>query len=317
MRYVPYYELAHIPNIIVDGPANQHTRLILSHWPHSGTPWDLKADLSAQIVFRYLDRPDLNVQVDAVSNNHFDEDGLIGLFSILNPGAAQAQRDLLIDIAAAGDFGTFKFRDAAKIAFVIGAFADEETSPLPAGIFRCPYPEHTSGLYQEMLVRLPEILAKLEGFRSLWEPQEQQLLRSEAAFRSGGIRIEEIPSVDLAIVTLPEDHLDCHQMAIHNTTNCFRILTMAGRKYELKYRYETWVQYVSARPLPRVDLGPLAKQLSEKEASAWKFDGVDAIIPRLYLENAAESRIPPEAFRAEVEAFLANAPPAWLPFDHH
>ena len=85
MHYVPYHRLGNIPNIIVDGAANESTLLTLSHWPQSGTPWALKDDLSAQIVFRYLDQPAFHVAVDAVSNNHFDEDGLISLFALLHP----------------------------------------------------------------------------------------------------------------------------------------------------------------------------------------------------------------------------------------
>jgi hypothetical protein len=72
MRYIPYQELKELPNIIVDGSGNQHSVLVLSHWPRSGTSQEFKDDLSAQIVFRYLDRPDLQVSVEAVSNNHFD-----------------------------------------------------------------------------------------------------------------------------------------------------------------------------------------------------------------------------------------------------
>src|SRR5262245_22616278 len=114
MKFEAYYKLGDVANIIVDGAPNAATRLTLSHWPHSGTPQELKADLSAQIVFRYLDRPDLHVDVEAVSNNHFDEDGLVSLYAMLNPEAAQKSRELLIDVAAAGDFGTYRFRDAAR-----------------------------------------------------------------------------------------------------------------------------------------------------------------------------------------------------------
>jgi len=43
-----------VPNIIVDGAANLGTELALSHWPNSTTPQELRADLSAEIVFNYL-----------------------------------------------------------------------------------------------------------------------------------------------------------------------------------------------------------------------------------------------------------------------
>lgn len=330
MRYIPYQELGTAPNVIVDGSGNEHTRIVLSHWPKSGTPAPLKDDLSAQIVFRYLDRPDLRVEAEAVSNNHFDEDGLVGVYAMLHPEEARANRDLLVDVAAAGDFGTYRSRGAARAVFVLSAFADPELSPLGAASFARPYPDVAAGLYRELLALLPEVLGSPERFRRHWEAEEAVLDASEAAIRGGLIGIEEAPDLDLAVVTLPERwperhvhrftqarHTSCHPMAIHTATHRFRILLMQGRRYELQYRYESWVQYQSARPKPRVDLAPLARELSTLEDGdgRWSFDGVQAITPRLRLEGSGASRIPPEELRRRVEEFLKTAPPAWDPYD--
>jgi hypothetical protein len=54
-RYVTYKEAAQASNIVVEGATNDNCKLILSHWPKSGTSWPLKADTSAYIVFNYLD----------------------------------------------------------------------------------------------------------------------------------------------------------------------------------------------------------------------------------------------------------------------
>src|SRR5438093_8265778 len=101
MRFVPYHELAGAPSVIVDGSGADGTVLTLSHWPRSGTPWPLKDDLSTQIVFRYLKQPELHVAPEAVPNNHFDEDGLAGVFALLHPEQAFAIRPLLEDVASA------------------------------------------------------------------------------------------------------------------------------------------------------------------------------------------------------------------------
>jgi hypothetical protein len=317
MRYVPFHELKELPNIIVDGSGNKHTVLMLSHWPHSGTPQEFKDDLSAQIVFRYLDRPDLQVSVEAVSNNHFDEDGLVSLYGILNPEQAQGQRNLLIDIAAAGDFGTYKFREAARIAFTIEAWTNPETSPLNSTIFNQSYPDITANLYRELLLKLPEIIANTDAFQIYWDPQDAELQKSEEAVEKGIIQIEEIPALDLAIITLPENFSTLHPMALHNGISCFCLLLIQGRKYELRYRYETWIQYVSQRLIPRVDFKPLAEQLTQQEngETYWQFDGVEKIIPRLHLIGVAESQISPDSFRRQITDFLMVAPPAWNPFD--
>jgi hypothetical protein len=330
MHYLPHDELGDGWNIIVDGAGNSKSLITLSHWPHSGTPRELKDDLSAQIVFRYLDRPDCWVNAEVVSNNHFDEDGLVGVYALLHPSEARAQRALLTDIAAAGDFGTYRLREAARAVFVLSAFADPELSPLAADIFREPYPKLAARLYLELLPKLPEIITNLERFRLYWEREDALLDEAEAMIRKGTITIEEIPCLDLAIVTLPEDvavgkvhrfaqerRAACHPMALHGAIGSFRVLLVQGRRYELQYRYESWVQYMSRRPLPRIDLNPLTQRLSEEEGGAgrWVFDGVDEIAPRMRLVGAEESRWSEDRFVKSVKEFLATAEGSWNPYD--
>ena len=149
-RYVPSCKLGELPNVIVDGAPNEHTVLTLSHWPKSGTPSGLMRDTSAEIASVYLEAPNLHGNVDVVSNNHFDEDGLVALFTLLEPELASAQRDLLLDVATTGDFGTYRRRDAARIVFTLSAYADPKLSPLPAELFQAAdddYQEHVAGLY--------------------------------------------------------------------------------------------------------------------------------------------------------------------------
>ena len=321
MHFVPYDELSDLPNVVVDGAANPHTLITLSHWPGSATPAALRDDLSTQIVFRYLDSPELWVEAEAVSNNHFDEDGLVGIYSLVDPAEALPRRELLIDIAAAGDFGTYRFREAARTAFVLSAFADPETSPLDRGIFRQRYMRLAATLYRELLQRLPEIIEDLPGYRRYWESEDAMLADSEAMIREGRIQIQEISELDLAVVTLPESlpgrkihrftlnrRAACHPMALHNVARSFRILLIQGRTYELQYRYESWVQYVSRTPLPRIDLAPLAERLSALESGRgrWVFDGVEEITPKLSLDGADQSRIPPQEFVAQVKEFLSS-----------
>jgi hypothetical protein len=328
MRYVAYPELDETPNIVVDGKGTPSTTLTLSHWPHSGTPAALRADTSAEIVFRYLDRPDLHVDVEAVSNNHFDEDGLVGLFALLHPDEALGLRARLTDLATAGDFGRYSDREAARASFALSALADPERTTLEPSTFAGAYPERTANLYRALLPRLHDIAAHPERFRSLWEEEDAALGESLEALRSGLVRIDEDPTIDLAVVTIPDRLADkgshrftqsrsqaVHPMAIHNATHCLRTLLVQGGRYELQYRYETWVQLASRRPMPRADLGALAAALTERETrgASWSFDGVDSITPSL--GHDGESSFSPPVLLAEVKAFLTTAPPAFDPYD--
>lgn len=331
MRFVPYHELKDsTPNIIVDGAAGPGTVLTLSHWPKSGTPAALKRDTSGEIVFAYLDSPASHVGAEIASNNHFDEDGLIGIFELLQPAMAEKHRALLIDAAQAGDFGVYRRREAARIAFAISAFADSDTSPLPAEVFSMPYLPMCGELYRRILEVVPAMLTNLEDFRRLWEGEDEKLSASEELIEKGTVTIEEQPELDLAIVRLPVDlaaqgahrfaqrRLEgCHPFAANSHTNCARLLTIQGNRVEFQYRYESWVQVVSRRVLPRVDLKPFAEELNREERSGgkWVFDSVERITPRLHMTGSSASSIPAESIRKQLERFLTTAPSAWNPFD--
>jgi hypothetical protein len=330
MRFLPYARSESVPNVIVDGAGNRDTVLTLSHWPKSGTPAALKGDTSTAIVFNYLDRPGFHVNAEVVSNNHFDEDGLIGIFALLEPAAAGQHRDLLLDVARAGDFGVFTQRTAARIAFTLSSYADPDTSPLPGRLFELPYPDLAGELYVRLLERLPGVLANVEEHRALWESEDERLAASEELIERGVITIDERVDLDLAIVHLPEDSIrqpahrftqqrlaECHPFALHNRTERSRLLVLQGQRAELQYRYEGWVQMASRRPAPRVDLSGLASELNgdEETAGRWVFDGVDQITPRLHLTGSAITSIPVDTIVKRVEHHLATGRPAWDPYD--
>ena len=184
MRFLPYAQSASLPNIIVDGSANESTILTLSHWPKSNTPSELKRDIE--------ERADLDLAV----------------------------------------------------------------------------------------VRVPADLA------------------AAAVHRFTQRRLAE-----------------CHPGAIHTRTRCSRIFLVQGNRVEFQYRYESWVQMISRRPQPRVDLSDLAAELNREEqtAGSWAFDGVDQITPR-HLEGSPETSISPDRILKLVEDGLRIGAPAWNPY---
>jgi hypothetical protein len=326
LRFVPYDELEGAPNIVVDGAPANDTVLTISHWPGTPCPPGLEADLSAQMAFAYLGRPDLQPEVEFVSNNHFDQDGLVSVAVLTDPEGSYARRDMLVGLAEAGDFATFSDRRSALASMAIAAYADEDRSPL--GHVAGNYDEWAATLYGELLGRLPELVEEPERYNHLWAEEHASLVASEAALQAGEVTIEERADLDLAIVSVCAGAPDrgghrfgggwvagLHPMAVHNATSCFRVLTIRGRSYDLAYRYESWVQFRSRHPLPRVDLSHLADELTGLEdAGRWVFDGVGTITPRLHFDDAEESAIPPAQFLSMVTSELARGEPAWDPY---
>ncbi|MBT3559215.1 MAG: hypothetical protein HN718_00505 [Rhodospirillales bacterium] len=317
-RYVPWTETGFSPSIMVDGGAKSATVLTLSHWPKSGTPENLKRDTSTEIVFEYLMQPGEHLDVGIVTGDHFDEDASLGLFALLEPDFAMAHRDLIVAAAHAGDFSTYSDRQAARIAFTIRALGNPDVSPLDPAIFDTDYDTMCGQLFREVLPRLRPIIEHTDAFEELWGAEDAMLGRSEQALKAGEISIVEHGDGDLAVVTVSGD-LPCYPMAIYNATRCNRILIVHGNNYSFRYRYESWVQYITAPPPPRTDLHELAAALSKDEPgdATWKFDGVEAITPAMELQGADndESMISVDDFTQRLLTALVNGESAWDPFD--
>ncbi|MBA2282625.1 MAG: hypothetical protein M3527_04260 [Actinomycetota bacterium] len=331
MRFAPYHRLDGAPNVIVDGAPTDGTVLSISHWPNLPSPPGLEDDTSALMAFRYLRRPDLHVDAELVSNNHFDQDGLVSTFALVEPEKALAREEVLVDLAAAGDFATYRHRQAARASMVVSAFASGRGGAAADGpLADVPEddPEMDALLYRELLGRLPEIVDHVERYEALWADEDATLEASEQLLARGGA-IEEVPALELAIVTVDATAPDggghrfggdwapgLHPMAVHNATDRVNVATIRGRRYDVELRYEGWVQYRSRTVRPRRDLGLLAARLQDEEASGgtWLASPVSAIVPRLRLDGADASSIAPDRFRALLEQHLAGAPPAWDPF---
>jgi hypothetical protein len=325
LRFVPYHLLGATPNVIVDGGPAPSTRLTLSHWPGSPTPVDLLDDLSAQIAFHALERPELFDGIDAVSNNHFDQDGLVSAFVLLHPDEARVRRDRLIDVASAGDFATFRDRDAMRIAFALAALADPDRSPLDAAVFEGDDDEQCGRLYETLLPRLGELVDHPESVQELWQAEDEHLTESLRAIADGTVRVESDPALDLATVSVPESEarqmatrfttsrsVVVHPAAVHAATNCLRILTVQGSRYRLEMRYETWVMFRSRPVLPRPDLRLLAADLTAIDETEWTADPPRALTP--VLQHRGESTLAVDVMRDRVERFLATSPAAWDPY---
>jgi len=283
VKYIPYSALGGVPNIIVDGAAQEDTVLTLSHWPGSKTPREFRADTSTEIALNYLAAPEAKKKyapkVRAVSNNHFDEDGLCAVWTMVYPKKALHLRDLLIDVARAGDFDTYRRPQAAKVVFTIRSYADPETSPLAE---KLDGDDGTgSARYQALLPLLESFMDDTDDYGPWWDTEWAAMLKSKTAMVMGEVELHEIPRVDLAVAQTAEP---LHPMVLYNHTERLRVLTARPDGYYcLRYRYETWVQFASRPVMPRVDLAPLLPRLQEleKREAQWTFEGNATIRPAL------------------------------------
>lgn len=312
-RFVAHDRLRGAPHVVVDGPLLPGTLIALSHWPQAACPAGLAADTSTAIVDRYLRAEHRGPEFDAVTNNHYDEDGVLAAWLLLErPPQASPERRLALEAAEAGDFGTWTNADAARVALTLMALAERGTSPLPA-VSRALAPQvardPAGALYEAVLPRVGRVLAHPARHRRLWEPAWRRIEEDMALLDAGEARIDERPDADTVIVRTPRP---LHDMALHPRTERMRVLTVTPDGVAtLRHRYETWVRYVSRPLVPRVDLSPAAARLNERETRAglWRFEGVGAIRARLFLAGdggrGAPTGLDADAICDEVAAVTA------------
>jgi hypothetical protein len=334
LQFRGYEELDDTPHVMVDGSARSTSVATFSHWPSSPTPTWLARDLSAEIVLAYLRAVAGELPVprgagaglsslvasvevaEAVTNDHFDEDGVMSVFAMVEPLAALAHAGLLVEAASCGDFGVVHDDEGAKVAFSLEPLAAAEGA------------EGTSDSYAAVLPVLPELLEHAERFARFWGDDFAALEEGRAALGDGRVQLDDsgTAGADLCVVRRnpvsgarllgAEGGRPISEVAINSATPASRILCFDGDRCELTLRYEGWVRYIS-RPIPkRPDLVPLAERLSAMEPAGieWEAELVGTIIGHMAPAGEARTEIPPAEVVAVVAEYLETAPAAWDPF---
>jgi len=315
MEYVPYGDdLAGVPNVVVDGRGNDATVLTLSHWPHNRTPPELKADSSTEIVINYLRSPKRETYrrgAEAVSNNHFDVDGLMSLWAMLNPEAALERAALLVATGECGDFDRWSGEQATKVTCALYGLEQQPSSPIRRGLGGIrDYLERTAYLYRQTLPLVHELLDNVDAFEEYWRDEFARVQAGRELFARGEATVQEAPEIDLAVFELPHE---VHDMALYEQTQCTRVaVVMEEQRYQVRYRYESWVELQSRRTPARIDLRPFADFLQAFEGNAgdWAADEVQHTLPRLRLRGpeggASPSSITPGLFLRLLANYLRD-----------
>src|ERR1700736_2519810 len=121
MRFQYYTNsLADVLKLSIDGTVGN--AIHFSHWKGNETPPSVKADTSTEIALNLVGAPnrdELTHGIDLVTNNHFDTDGVLSVWTVLTGEEAVELRDKLIPAAEAGDFSELSTEDGVRASIVI------------------------------------------------------------------------------------------------------------------------------------------------------------------------------------------------------
>ncbi|MCA9002058.1 MAG: hypothetical protein KDB61_09050, partial [Planctomycetes bacterium] len=257
----------------VDG-ASQGPGLNLSHWPGNETPVELKHELSTGIALNFVRLPEtqqaeLAKGCTALTNNHFDTDGVLALFVLRYPEKALPFADTLLEIAAAGDFFQLPSEHAFCFDRLITVYGDRELSPLKEQVQGLEPGARYTAITEHLFTRLPDWLAHGIDAESACFEADLTRLREDLA---GIDRGEIVPLVhlDLSVVNAaPDGAPEPGRHALFHRADSDRILWMQRSTEGVRARFvigtRSWFEIPGLTIQPRPDLESLAARLNELE----------------------------------------------------
>src|SRR5437868_9047892 len=174
MRFEFYTDgIADIPKLSVDGTVDN--AIHFSHWQGNDTPAEVKADTSTEIALNLVASPNrdaLTHGIELVTNNHFDTDGVLSVWTVLNGERALAYRDLLVAAAEAGDFSEYSSDDGVRVSIAIQGSeqanpAGDDGSPL-ACLLAGENIDDDARAYELVLPEVERLLSNINDYEALW-----------------------------------------------------------------------------------------------------------------------------------------------------
>jgi hypothetical protein len=317
MRFEFYSDaIAEVPKLSVDGTVDNSVHF--SHWKGNETPESVKADTSTETVLNVVaaaNRAELTRSIDLVTNNHFDTDGVLSVWTMLAGERALPLRDKLIAAAEAGDFSELSSVDGVRASIVIQGSdspIDKSGSPLAAKLAGSPVDDEAHA-YLLVLPQVEQVITRTSEYEELWRDSWQRIETALDSFARDESRVEEFAD-GLSLVTVAPQIFGPHgfnpshdavpftAISHHATGELFLIATPlnGGWAYRLDYPYYSWAETVVRPAILRRDLSSLMAELNDLETSStgkWRIDSSELASAAKFVDQSgrlAASTLAPE-----------------------
>jgi hypothetical protein len=333
MRFEYYHEgLDDVPKLSVDGTVSNSIHF--SHWQGNHTPLAVKADTSTEIALNLVgstERGALTEGVELVTNNHFDTDGVLSVWTVLNGERALALRPRLIAAAEAGDFSEYTTAEAVRASIVIQGSDQVTASEEPGSpLANCLAGETVTDDARAYALVLPEVervITRTDDYEPLWRDAWTRIARALESFARGASKVEEYADARLSVVTLspelfspsgfdPTRHAAPYTaISKHARGQVFLIIApmSGGWSYRVDYPYYSWAETVVRPMIVRRDFSALIARLNELERGAagkWQKDNNEMTSAFKFMDQTGKpgaSRLAPEVVAEEMRAVLVEA----------
>jgi len=325
MRFEFYTDaIKHLPKLSVDGTVDNSIHF--SHWEGNNTPPEVKADTSTEIALNLVSSPNrdaLTNGIELVTNNHFDTDGILSVWTVLNGERALAYRDLLVAAAEAGDFSEYSSDDSVRVSITIqgsdqASPNNDDGSPL-ARLLAGEDVDDDARAYQLVLPEVERLLTNINDYEPLWREGWNNVAAAIESFERGKSRVTEHDGISL--VTLAPELFDgtgfsptkhaAPYTAIskfaHGELFAIAIPTSGGWFYRFDYPYYSWAETFVRPRVTRHDLTTALQLLNSKEPNRdgrWQTDDREMTSAVKFLDSSrtlAASGLEPDEIVAALQ----------------
>ena len=294
MRFQFYTdEIADLPKLSVDGTVDNSIHF--SHWEGNKTPEEVKADTSTEIALNLVTSPhrdELTQGIDLVTNNHFDTDGLLSVWSVMTGERAAEYHDVLIAAAEAGDFSEYSSETGIRASIAIQG-SDQASPNNDAG---SPLARQLAGAevdddaraYDLLLPEVERLITNINDYEDLWRDGWESIAKAIESFESGSSQVKEFTENDLSLVTLapqifsgsrfnPTRHSAPYTAISQYARGKLFVIAIpnsGGWFYRIDYPYYSWAETIVRPHVQRRDFIEVLRRLSESERNPgnWKLD---------------------------------------------
>jgi hypothetical protein len=328
MRFEYYHPgLDSVPKLSVDGtvPNSVH----FSHWEGNETPVELKADTSTEIALNLVASPQQSQftrGIELVTNNHFDTDGVLSVWTVLNGDRVLQFREALISAAEAGDFSELTSETGVRASITIQGSdqaGNETQEGSPLGQFlNGGEPVDDAKAYELVLPEVEKLITNIGAYEHLWRDGWEQVATAIESFEKGTSATEDFPEVSTTLVTISPEIFGTsgfdpkrHGMPViaisryaHGELFLIAMPYESGWSYRFDYPYYSWAETVVRPKIERRDLTPLLARLNEIERNSkgrWQLDGSEMTSAIKFLDESnavAASGVQPDEVAAIVRS---------------
>lgn len=331
MRFEYYHSgLDEVPKLSIDGTVAN--AIHFSHWEGNETPASVKADTSTEIALNLVGAPnreELTQGIELVTNNHFDTDGVLSVWTVMTGRRALDLSGELIAAAEAGDFSEFTGEQGVRASIVIQG-SDE---PMDEG--GSPLARHLAGhtafdearAYELILPEVERVLTRIDDYEFLWRDVWERIARAMESFERGASTVQEFTDEKISLVMLAPDIYSSSGFKPTKHGAPFTAISHYARgelfviakptngkwSYRMDFPYYSWAETVVRPRIVRRDFSGLVARLNELEnrgEGSWQIDQSElasAIKFTMPDESPAQSGLAPQVVVDETRAALRLA----------